>query len=236
MELKKIAKTIIGVIATSVFPMAEAALLSVDWKMAGDGLLTRDTATGIEWLDVNQTYNKTKNDVSSLTGTGGFAEGFRLATREDFFGLYSGAGLSTSYSEASPNATNVNYIQSARNLQNLIGYSEILNLTVSSHIMAGFLADDGGSPLYSAFGFVGVYDYFSEEKADFYRADSYWVNSPAASYIGLYLVRDVPTAVSVPEPSSLALLGAGALGFGFMRMRRKPAKLHSTFPIRLGVA
>lgn len=36
---------------------ASAALVTLDWKESGDGLLTLDTNTGRKWLDIDQTLN-----------------------------------------------------------------------------------------------------------------------------------------------------------------------------------
>ena len=42
------------------------ALVERDWLSVGDGLITYDTETGIEWLDVPVTISKSYNEVTVL--------------------------------------------------------------------------------------------------------------------------------------------------------------------------
>lgn len=58
---------------------ASAVLISTDLLTAGDGLLTLDTATGLEWLDLTQTVGQSYNSV--FAGFGGYTttQGFGFA-------------------------------------------------------------------------------------------------------------------------------------------------------------
>jgi hypothetical protein len=71
---------------------ANATLTSSDWQNAGDGLLTIDSDTGLQWLDWSYTANRSYNDVSSLLGDGSEFEGFRYATEAEMRTLYTNAG------------------------------------------------------------------------------------------------------------------------------------------------
>ena len=59
-----------------------------------DGLnLTRDTDTGLDWLDITLSLNRSFNDVSGELGSGGDYAGFRFATGPDLTALFEHAGL-----------------------------------------------------------------------------------------------------------------------------------------------
>jgi uncharacterized repeat protein (TIGR01451 family) len=73
--------------------MARAALVSTDWQTAGDNLITRDATSGLDWLDLTQTANRSYNDVSSQLGAGGQFAGFRYATQAEVTALFSQFGL-----------------------------------------------------------------------------------------------------------------------------------------------
>ena len=57
---------------------ANAELISTDWKTTGDNLVTLDTETGIEWLDLTQTIGMSINEVEGLLNS--TFEGWRLPT------------------------------------------------------------------------------------------------------------------------------------------------------------
>lgn len=57
-------------------------LSSIDLTSPGDNLLTLDSTTGLKWLDVSETYDRTIAD--------GEIPGFRLATFEEVTDLFSG--------------------------------------------------------------------------------------------------------------------------------------------------
>ena len=42
---------------------ANAALLTLDWQTSDDGLITLDTSTGLEWLDITVTNSTAFEDV-----------------------------------------------------------------------------------------------------------------------------------------------------------------------------
>lgn len=64
--------------------IAKAGLISCDWHTAGDGLLTYDDETGLEWLDVALTLNNSINEIESKLQSGKEYDGFRYATPVEF--------------------------------------------------------------------------------------------------------------------------------------------------------
>jgi len=59
-------------------PNVNAELIGMDLQDAGDGLITRDTESGLDWLDVSLTANQTYDEVQ--TGIW-YQRGFRHATK-----------------------------------------------------------------------------------------------------------------------------------------------------------
>jgi hypothetical protein len=75
-------------------PAAQAALLSVDLLASGDGLITRDTATGLDWLDLTQTLALTYDQVVAGGGTHNwYSMGFRFGNTTQLTTLYHDAGI-----------------------------------------------------------------------------------------------------------------------------------------------
>jgi len=73
-------KKILGVLLICISGSANAALVSVDWQTSGDNLITRDTTSGLEWLDLTESRDLSFNYVSSQLGAGGEFEGWHYAT------------------------------------------------------------------------------------------------------------------------------------------------------------
>jgi hypothetical protein len=69
----------------------QTRLAVADFRSTGDCLLTQDTQTGLEWLDLNATVNRSYDDVAA--GFGGYTTtaGFRFASRSEVDQLFSNA-------------------------------------------------------------------------------------------------------------------------------------------------
>ncbi|MCK7594452.1 hypothetical protein [Pseudomarimonas salicorniae] len=78
-----------GLLATSSSACAE--LVSVDWLEVGDGLITRDTRTGLDWLDLTPSLGLTFVELAPRLAPGGSLEEFRLASAEELRSLYKSA-------------------------------------------------------------------------------------------------------------------------------------------------
>jgi hypothetical protein len=63
-----------------VSPFSSAEFSKVDWLSSGDELVTRDSETGLEWLDLSLTFEDSYNTVVSQLN-GGVYNGWRLATK-----------------------------------------------------------------------------------------------------------------------------------------------------------
>ncbi|TCV90550.1 VPLPA-CTERM sorting domain-containing protein [Sulfurirhabdus autotrophica] len=83
---------------------AQAAILEEDLYQPGDHLITADSVTGLEWLDLTQTVNLSYNQVNS--GVGGWLnQGFRHATADEVYTLIFNAGLGSLYHSGQTNLT-----------------------------------------------------------------------------------------------------------------------------------
>jgi hypothetical protein len=65
----KLSHTIIATALVFSAVPAHAELLKTDWKTAGDSMGVLDTESGLEWLHLGQTVNKSIDDVSALLDT-----------------------------------------------------------------------------------------------------------------------------------------------------------------------
>ena len=69
-------------VSASAAAPSSAALISVDLNIPGDGLLTRDTVSNLEWLDLTQTVGYSYDEI--VAGLGGFMGlGFRHAMEQE---------------------------------------------------------------------------------------------------------------------------------------------------------
>ena len=57
-----------------------ASLVQMDFLTPGDGLITRDTQSALEWLDITQTFGFTFDEILQGIGNSWYAEGWRFAT------------------------------------------------------------------------------------------------------------------------------------------------------------
>jgi hypothetical protein len=179
-----------GLSASSAF----AALSSTDWLAPGDGLLTLDSATGLYWLDVPVTANRTYFSVLADTAAGQPLEGFRYATAAEVVQLFTDAGIAAGASETN--------ISPAQSLLDLIGR------TVPAVGTGGLLQQTAATTIDVA-------------TLEVYPSEAYYVviagfgnNDFKNAAFGSWLVRPVP------EPSTYALVLAGLLCFGALARRR----------------
>lgn len=90
-KMKKLnALLVAGALFSSV---ANAELISTDWKVAGDGYSTLDTVSGLEWLDLSLTKGMSYSTVESKTEAGGSFEGWRLPTEAEVIALINNSVL-----------------------------------------------------------------------------------------------------------------------------------------------
>lgn len=205
-------------LATFVSP-ARATLISIDRLTAGDGQLTRDTASGLDWLDVTLTLNQSQASAAGLTGSGSLYEGFRLATVAEFQTLVANAGVHYGLS------TNPLHIAAAHSLQNLLGLTSVFSdssavYSNSNGWLAGSLSGNAN------LGFIQITDYHPRGNTDFSIADNGGGAGNASSAFGLFLVRSSPSmGTGVPDGGSTVGLLALAMAGLFAFRRRLAAAL-----------
>jgi len=73
-----------------------AEIISVDWQTTGDNLITYDTTSGLNWLDLTETNNLSYEYVSEQFGSGDQFDGFRYATPEEVINLWANFGIDLS--------------------------------------------------------------------------------------------------------------------------------------------
>jgi hypothetical protein len=94
---------------------AQSAIISMDLNQPGDGLLTYDTITHREWLDLSQTDVLQLATVEQSLKPGGSLFGFHIATAADVSALATSAGY------VGLDASSPDDFTAASNLINLLG-------------------------------------------------------------------------------------------------------------------
>ncbi|HTZ79398.1 MAG TPA: PEP-CTERM sorting domain-containing protein [Stellaceae bacterium] len=188
---------------------ARASLITENYKNAGDGLLTVDTTTGQQWLNVPVTLGL--SPAAALAAN----PGFHLATAAEVESLFVDAGIPVAH--FNQNTVFAGDLAAGNLLVQLLGYS-VFNFGLIYDTFGNLLNPSGlgwdqldmevrnppaGFPGTST-DLVGL----GPDGNDF--RDSVSINFD-------YLVRDAP--VSVPEPAALLLLGSGLLGALYFRRR-----------------
>ena len=198
---------LIAVLVTGILvaPAAQAVLLEIDLNTPGDGLVTRDTDTGLDWLDLTESWDLSFDQVEADVG-GFIADGWRHATGAEVCALFAAANAEPSPCPGGgpdpgpPCCTLFDLID-------LLGFIVIFN-----QVSAFGLYDDGDPSAPGGVGFAEAVSLFGggwTEVRDDQRASD--LASPTT---GNFLVRPSPVAMPIGPyvgPALLLLLGLAGL-------------------------
>ena len=236
--MKNITITILAGAAFLMSSLSNAGLIERDWQSAGDGLITYDESTGLEWLDITATQNRSYNDISSKLGVGLEFAGWQYATGNQYHTLWADTAYNTTNLNLQWYATSNYTPQEKSDL--LLRAATILELTGLSYDSTlsgcvltstskcyrenyGVLADSNGSNqwvthLDSWWNTSGITEYSS---TNFLLLGTHWTSwnkETVNSRAGHWLVRE---ATSVPEPSTLAIFALGMIGLASRRFKKQ---------------
>ncbi len=198
-----------------------AELVNHYWKTDGDNLITRDTVTNLDWLDLTETNDMSYNDVSAQLGAGGMFEGFRYATNAEVIALWSN-NFATDLSAGAPRDAFGPATQGVIDAAGFFGniWNEydpgdydygVTGLTSTSNP-----SDSNSHSL------LGALHWW---KMEFYTENFWYVQDDAiwvGSNIGSYLVSDNAVS-SVPVPGAIWLFTSGLLGLISIARHNKAA-------------
>jgi len=196
---------------------AGAALVPADLNTPGDGLITRDTVTGLEWLDVTETAGLSYNNAltSSLIDLG-----FRYADNNEVTQLFNQAF--DGYIMTDPTGGNSDtrdagsYVDQA---EDVTSYQELFGTTqfqpqslIYTHMM--YLDED------DILRRIGVTYQTVDDWSIVWGLDDPFSPDPNTENgaVGTFLVKDLS---EVPIPAAVWLFGSGLIGLIGVARRKK---------------
>ena len=236
---KRLKTTVLGLVICYLagITAGQAAIFLIDDPTLGisaDGLnLTRDTSTGLEWLDLDLSVGRTFNDLTGVDGTnefiaGGDFAGFRYATHLELTGAVNGPQLDSLYKSLVISPFSFSSIGGYSQARDLIAIAGCFGSCASYGYSNGILlADDGITEA------VASMETFTNGGRNWGRSNPFSgpvlnnpPNRPADGYSiqqGNWLVRPINDIPAVPLPAAAWLFGTALIGFIGMSRRRKVA-------------
>lgn len=215
-SIQQLVVSVLGsfLVATLLPGGSRAELVSGDYAAPGDGGVTIDTLTNLEWIDLTRTTNLSFNDIMSGNGNTWLADGWRYATTSDVCGLFGTYGAIPSPCPRPGYFVAVAPTSTVLALQSLFGVTDVAG--TGSRRAGGFFDDGSGNGL---IGWASITQSYYELKDGFeVEADDIYLSESGPRW-GNFLVRPVP------EPSTALALMTGLAMLG-IRGRRDRALRH----------
>jgi len=208
----------------------QAALIGV----SDHGTYFSDTQSGLDWLDVTASINRSYNDVSTQFGTGGDFAGWRYATAAEFGAMWDNitgetAGINgpvqnSTYERGTVIDDVIDLLGDTWHTGYMLtnGYpycSESYDPCVEGDLRdtLGLLADTaspGGALHYRAR--ILDDDRHEEGYVDYLDTGLSTLPTSTSNFYGSFLVRDT---TPVPIPPAIALFASGLVGIGVLRRK-----------------
>ena len=181
--------------------------------------ITEDTATGLQWLDINITEGRTYGDMIGTDGTDEFApggdfEGFRYATFLELTGWTGGPQGDSPFKHLGFTSEFAS-IGGYPLVRDYMSYFGCLANCVTYGFVSGLYIDPPATPEWA------IVQAFPSTGFNYGRLDAYypfvptsWPTNGSSMAYGHYIVR-------LPEPGTSGLLAGVALLFGLARKRRR---------------
>ena len=210
-----ISLALLGISISSV----NAALMSADDAVFGIGSITRDTASGLEWLDLTKSSGISYSYVSTRLGSGQEFDGWRYAASTDVETFFNNAGGTGPYTGAY--GSHQNWM-----VPLLALWGENANFGGSGNGDSGgtrslaILSDSAGPGFRWLTNIFYLDDLIRPSYAKIFN------DSISEAYdqhnIGHALIRDAPLS-TVPIPATIWLFGPALIGLVGFSKRKKAA-------------
>jgi len=200
-------------IALQFTTCAYSATISTDWKIINDNLITTDTVSGLDWLDLTETNGLSYNTVVSELGTNGRFSGFRYATDTEVLDLWNNFDI-----DLSPRKLpTYGFIDSG-----IVSAGNMLGNTVNdfnpNYYTFGALGLSVSSPLDTSYNVLGAYHYIpdAENYYSFLYSGNWVLPYDSGLEYGSYLVRNTV----IPIPASIWLFATGIISLIALARKR----------------
>ncbi|AAZ26471.1 PEP-CTERM sorting domain-containing protein [Colwellia psychrerythraea] len=192
-----------------------------------------DQTTGLEWMDFGVNNKDTYDYVASQLDTRDEYEGWRLATKDDVYSLYSNTFLTLtadyishldSYGRSTVGDGKNKSVSVLDNLFEKMGYNQVDNQGNAFEIKyaTGLFQGDDGLSLFKTYDLVGSFRKSrSHDQVDFYDHMSFDYLSNNTSLVYSTMLVKNKSLATVPEPSTLTIFALGMFGLAARKFKKK---------------